>query len=248
MSETRINVTTADGVMDVYLHRADAGTPAPAVILFPDAGGVRAAMHEKAAHLADAGYVVALANMFFPAGEFAPFDMGTVFSDPPERARLMAVMATAAPDVVMPATDALIDVLAADPGVVGDRVGVMGYCAGGRMAFVTAGALPSRIAAAASIHGGGLATDDPSSPHLRAAAIEARLYFGVADNDASCSPQSQAMLTEALDQAKVDYQLEVYPGAAHGFAVGDFPIYDKAADDQHWQRVTALFGAALPAS
>ena len=113
------------------------------------------------------------------------------------------------------------------------------------MAFVMAAALPDRIAAVAAIHAGNLVTDAPDSPHLGAPKIRARLYLGVADNDASATPAQQASLKEALDAAGVRYQLELYSGAAHGFAVPDFTVYDEAAAEKHWERVLALFDEEL---
>jgi carboxymethylenebutenolidase len=248
MAVSRLDVQTPDGVMDVYLHPPAGGAPSPTVIFFPDAAGVRPVMHEMAERLASTGYFVALPNVLYRAGDFAPFDVATVFTDPPERERLMGIMKLADTTSVMRDTGALLDELATLPGARAETVGCMGYCMGGRMAFAAAGAYPTRVAAAASIHGGGLATEDPASPHLQAANIGGTLYFGVADNDPSCSLESQAQLTAALDKAKVTYQLELYPGKAHGFAVPDNATFDEAAAEQHWQRVSSLFAGTLNAS
>lgn len=246
MPVTRLDVRTADGVMDVHLHAPEGASVRPTVIFYPDAGGVRPVMHDMAERLASAGYLVALVNMFYRSGDVGPFDLAKVWSDPEERAKLMAVMGAARPDLVMQDTASLLDALAGQPGVRVDQVGTVGYCRGGLMAFTAAGAHPSRVAAAASIHGGGIATDDPSSPHLKADAIRARLYFGVADNDQSCTPAAQELLRTALDKAAVTYQLEQNPGVGHGYAVADNPSYDQAAADRHWDRVTALFAETLP--
>lgn len=248
MIRSKLDVRAADGVMDVYLHRPEGRAdeaPAPTVIMFPDAGGVRPAMHEMAARLASHGYLVALPNVLYRAGAFAPFDFKTVFTDPVERARLGGIMKQADLVSVMRDTEALLDALARDPDARAAQVGCVGYCMGGRMAFAAAGAHPTRIAAAASIHGGNLANDDPASPHLQAGKIRARLYFGVADKDQSCTPEAQARLKAALDEAKVRYQLELYPGAMHSFAVSDSPVYDEAAAERQWERVLALFAETL---
>jgi carboxymethylenebutenolidase len=149
---------------------------------------------------------------------------------------------------VMGDTGALLAALDDVPAARSDKVGTTGYCMGGRLAFAAAGAHPDRVAAAASFHGGRLAMeDDPESPHKRASDVQARLYFGVADNDGSCTPEDQARLAAALDAAKVDYRMELYPGAAHGFAVKDFPVYDEAAAERHWERTAELFDATLKA-
>lgn len=247
MTRTKLDVHAADGVMDVYLHRpvSEGNGPLPVVIFYPDAGGVRAVMHEMAERLASHGYLVALPNVFYRAGAFAPFDVKTVFSDPVERARLMSIVKQADVISVMRDTGALLAALANVPGVDAAQIGCVGYCMGGRLAFAAAGAHADRVVAAASIHGGHIADDDPSSPHLKAGQIRGQLYFAVADADQSCNPESQSRLKAALDAAGVRYELELYAGALHGFAVRDLPMYQPAAAERHWERVIALFAAVM---
>ncbi|MGF7234832.1 MAG: dienelactone hydrolase family protein [Frankia sp.] len=247
MPVSTMDVQTDDGTMEVHLHSAGPVPPARTVIFFPDAGGVRPTMHDMAQRLASLGFLVALPNVLYRAGAFEPFDLSTVFTDPVERQRLGLVNQFAVPAAVMGDVAALLDALAERPSVNAERVGCVGYCRGGLMSFTAAGSHPDRVAAAASIHGGGIATDEPTSPHRQAGNIRARLYFGVADNDPHCTPENQKLLASALDAAGVTYQLELYPGAAHGFAVPDNPPYDEAAAEQHWRRITALFTEALAA-
>jgi carboxymethylenebutenolidase len=248
MPVTQVDVQTPDGIMDVHLYEPDGFGPAPVVIFFADAGGVRPVMGEMAAQLAVAGYLVAMPNLYYRAGAYEPFDIATLFSIPAERDRMRHIIGLAGPDGLAHDTGALLDALASHPGRHGARVGCVGYCMGGNWAFRTAAAHPDRIAAAASFHGGNLATDDPASPHRQAGRIQARLYFGVADGDQSCSPESQAELVTALSRADVGYQLELYPGARHGFAVPDNPSYDEAAAVRHWNRLTTLFAETLGAA
>jgi carboxymethylenebutenolidase len=247
MPATRLDVTTPDGVMDVYLHEPPGGGAAPAVIFFADAGGVRPAMQEMAARLATAGYLVALPNLYYRAGDYEPFDLSTLFSVPSERQRMGRIVGLAGADGLGRDTGALLDALAGQTGR-DEPVGCVGYCMGGNWAFRTAGDHPERVAAMASFHGGFLASDDPASPHRQAGRIRAQLYFGVADHDSSCDPASQAQLITALDEASVGYQLELYPGAGHGFSVPDNNSYSAAAADRHWRRVTALFAETLGAA
>ena len=237
----RIEVTTADGVVDGRLFAAG-GEPRPLVVSFMDAGGLRPAMSTMARPLVDAGYAVLQPNLYWRHGDYAPFDTSTVFGDPDERERLMAMVRSVAPDQAMADTAALLDAVAGDPRVRAGRVACVGYCLGGRMAFIAATRLGDRVAAAASIHGGGLVTDEPDSPHRSAANIDAAIYLAVADEDPSCTPEHQSVLREALGAAGVRYQLEVFEGARHGFAVPDFPVYDERAAERQWQRVLELFG------
>jgi carboxymethylenebutenolidase len=124
-------------------------------------------------------------------------------------------------------------------------VGTLGYCMGGGYALLAAGTFPERVAAAASFHGGSLATDRPDSPHLLAPRIRARLYIGVAEIDHTFDRAQQARLDDALTRAGVRYTLEVYQGAKHGFAVTGHLVYDKAASERHWDEVFRLFGDTL---
>ena len=253
MTVSRLDVRTDDGVMDVYLHLppghpAEGGEPLPTVIMYPDAFGVRPVMQDMADRLAALGYAVALPNVFYRTPDAGPFDAATAFSDPDGRARLFDVMQKATTTGVMRDTGALLAALDDVPAASGDKVGTTGYCMGGRLAFAAAGAHPDRVAATASFHGGRLAVeDDPESPHKRAGDVRARLYFGVADNDGSCTPEDQARLAAALDAAKVVYRMEVHTGAMHGFAVKDLPVYDEAAAERHWERTAELFDATLKA-
>ena len=253
MPATRLDVTTADGVMDVYLHEppeagpagGPAGGPAPAVIFFADAGGVRPVMQEMAALLCTFGYLVALPNLYYRAGDYEPFDLKTLFKVRSERQRMGRIVGLAGPDGLGRDTGALLDALAARRDRGGERVGCVGYCMGGNWAFRTAVDHPDRVAAMASFHGGFLASDDPASPHRQAGRIRARLYFGVADHDSSCSPESQAQLVTALSEASAGYQLELYAGAGHGFAVPDNLSYSEPAAERHWRRLTTLFAETL---
>ena len=244
---TQLEVRTDDGVAVCHVHRpARAGT-FPGVLFYPDAGSVRGTMHEMAARFAELGYVVLLPNIFYRQGAYPPFDFKTVFTDEQERARLMTIVRSLDNASAMRDAGHYLRALAAQDGVAAGPVGCVGYCIGGRLAFATAGAHPERVGAAASIHGGGIATDAPDSPHLAATQIRARLYFAIADNDQTCSPEQQARLVTALASAHVRFTIDHFAGAAHGFAVRDFPVYREAPAEAHVARVTELFAESIGA-
>ncbi len=242
----KFEIRTPDGVADAWAYRPEGAGPWPSVLYFPDAFGVRPAAHEMAARLSSLGYFVLLPNVLYRAGDFAPFDPKVAFSDPSERARIMAIIKQLDAAAAMRDVGAYLDAVAAQPGALAGKVGCVGYCMGGRIAFTAAGAHPDRIGAAASIHGGHLVTGEPDSPHAKADRIRARVYLGVADNDGSCTPEHQGTLATALGAAHVAYQIELYQGASHGFAVPDMPVYDAAAAERHWERLATLFASALP--
>jgi carboxymethylenebutenolidase len=239
-----VTAPVPDGAATAHLLLPDAPRPAPLVVLYMDAFGVRPTLFEMAGRLVDAGYAVLLPDLYWRSGPFAPFDPSTAFVDPGERARIFGLMNAVSPAQVIADTAALLDAL--DPAQVRtDAVGLLGYCMGGRQALFVAAALGPRVAAMASIHGGGLVRPDPSSPHLGAPRITATLYFAVADDDASCTAADCEVLRAALTAAGVAHTLELYPGDRHGFAVPDSPAFDADAAERHWARVTALMGGAL---
>ena len=235
-------VTTPDGTCPVTLHTPDGAGPWPGVVMYVDAGGVRDTMGDMAQQMADYGYAVLLPDVYYRHGDWQPFSMQTVFSDPKERSRLMTMVGSVTPDMIAADAGAFFDFLDSRPEVKGSRFGVFGYCMGGRTAVIVAGRQPDRVAAVGSFHGGGLVTDDPNSPHLLADRMSATVYVAGAENDNSFTSAQAETLDKALTAAGVEHMVEFYP-AGHGFAVPDNPPYDRAAADRHWAALEKLFAA-----
>lgn len=238
-------VATTDGTCPVTLAVPDGHGPWPAVIMYPDAGGTRPTCVDMAVELAALGYVVLVPDVYYRSGDWAPFQMETVFSDSSERQRLFSMIASVTPDVMEADARALFDYLAARPEVSGQTFGTTGYCMGGRTSLTVAGRVPERVAAAMSFHGGGLASDDANSPHLLADRISAAVYVGGAQDDPSFTPAQAELLDKALTEAGVQHVIEWY-SAAHGFAVPDNGPYDEAAAKRHWAAMKDFFGSKLP--
>jgi carboxymethylenebutenolidase len=213
--------------------------------MFPDAAGAREIMRQMADHLAGLGYVTLLPDTYYRAGTWAPFDVATLFTDDAERARLGTLAGELTNDRFVSDARVWADFLLARPEVTGTAIGTTGYCMGGRMSLIAATGLGKTIAAAASIHGGGLAMpDDPSSPHLAADRITATIYVAGAENDSYFTSEHAAALEAALSEAGVAHSLETYP-AGHGFAVPDNPTYDAEAAARHWSALSNLYAATL---
>ena len=127
------------------------------------------------------------------------------------------------------------------------RIGTHGYCLGGPFVMKTAAAMPDRIGAGASFHGGFLVTDNPDSPHLLAPKIKARLYFAIASDDDQREPEVKERLKQAFAAARGRAEIEVYPQAKHGWCVPD----SKAAADSRqdaeraWGKLVELYKAEL---
>ena len=238
-------ITTPDGSCSVTLATPEGVGPWPGVVMYPDAGGPRAAFTEMAQKLADDGFAVLVPDVYYRSAPWAPFDLNTAFSDPDERKRVMTMMGSITPDKMAADATVFFDYLASRPEVRGEKFGTTGYCMGGRTSLIVAGRVPDRVGAAMSFHGGGLATDDPDSPHLLADQMQAPIYVAGAENDASFTTDAAETLDKALTAADVEHTIVFYP-AAHGFAVSDFDaVYDEAAASRHWAAMTDFFGAHL---
>lgn len=249
MPRIDVSVPTPDGTCPAALHTpsGDAGDgPWPAVVVFQDAGGVRPTFHDMAQRLADLGYVAFLPEMYYRHGPYEPFRMDTAFSDDGERTRLLGLARSVSNEMAVSDTGAFLDFLAGRPEVAGTRVGTTGYCMGGRLSLLAAAHHPDRVAAAASFHGGYLASDLPESPHRVVDRITGRVHVAVAQDDASFPPEQEDRLRQALTDGGVDFTMETY-AAHHGFAVPDNPPYDAAADARHWDAMRDLYAATLGA-
>ncbi len=237
-------IAMPEGACPVMFATPDGAGPWPGIVMYPDAGGKRPVFGEMAARLASLGYAVLVPDVYYRSGDWAPFDMAGVFGDAAERNRLFAMMHAITPDVMAADAGRFFDYLAARPEVSGQRFGTCGYCMGGRTSLIVAGRVPDRVAAAMSFHGGGLASDDPDSPHLLAPMITAAVYVGAAENDASYTPEQSRLLNATLTGAGVAHTIEWY-SAAHGFAVPDNGPYDEAAAERHWQAMADFFATTL---
>lgn len=200
-------------------------------------------MLDMAQQLADAGYIVLLPDLFYRYGPYGPFVPKEVFASD-FRAVLGPLMATTSPLKAAEDAGAMLAYLDTRGDVECRKIGVVGFCMGGGMALASAGTYPERFAAAASFHGGNLATDAPTSPHLFAVKLKAEVYIGAADNDGSYPPAMAERLERALTEAGVRFTTRTYP-AAHGWMMLDFPVYDPAAAEQGWSAMLALFGRTL---
>jgi carboxymethylenebutenolidase len=214
-------------------------------------------MRELAKRLAGDGYAVLVPNPFYRVGK-APVlgddASGFNFGDPAQRSKLAPLMGSIGAAGAAE-SDAAAFVAWLDTQKQVDRtkkIGTQGYCMGGPLVVRTAAAIPDRIGAGASFHGGGLVTTNPNSPHLLAPKIKARMYVAVAANDDAQQPDAKTQLKAAFDAAKVPSEIEVYPQAQHGWCVADMPkqangqpIYSKGDADKAWAKLLALYKASL---
>src|SRR6187549_1291117 len=241
VTEAEVEVKTPDGTADCYFVHPSAGT-APAVLVWPDIFGLRPAMRTMGKRLAESGYSVLVVNPFYRTKKAPTADQGAATPIP----SLMPLAQALNETTQMTDAKAFIAWLDRQPSVARNRkVGTQGYCMGGPIAFRTAAAVPDRVGAVASFHGGGLVTDMPNSPHLQAAKTKAQLLIAIAANDDTQRPNEKNLLKETFEKAKLPAEIEVYTGAAHGWCPPDSGVYNEPQAEKAWTRLLALYGKAL---
>src|SRR5690348_11545915 len=179
VTESDVTIPTPDGTADAYFVHPATGT-APAVLIWPDIFGLRPAFRQMGKRLAESGYSVLVVNPFYRVKKAPTADAGSATPIP----QLMPLARALNETTQMTDAKAFIGWLDRQSPVAKNRkMGTQGYCMGGPIAFRTAAAMPDRVGAVASFHGGGLVTDKPNSPHLQAAQTKAQFLIAIAAND-----------------------------------------------------------------
>jgi carboxymethylenebutenolidase len=241
VTDAEVTVTTPDGTADCYFVHPASGT-APGVLLWPDIFGLRPAMRQMAKRLAESGYAVLVVNPFYRAKKAPTAESGAATPI----ANLMPLARALTETTNMTDAKAFIAWLDQQSSVAKNRkIGTQGYCMGGPLAFRTAAAVPDRVGAVASFHGGGLVTDQPNSPHLLAAKTKIQLLIAIAANDDQRAPTDKDVMKETFAKANLPAEIEVYTGAAHGWCPPDSSVYNEPQAEKAWSRLLALYGKAL---
>src|SRR6185369_9981620 len=241
VTDAEVTVTTPDGTADCYFVHPSSGT-APGVLLWPDIFGLRPAMRQMGKRLAESGYSVLVVNPFYRAKKSPTAANGA--ATPIQE--LMPLARALTETTQMTDAKAFVGWLDQQVSVAKNRkVGTQGYCMGGPIAFRTAAAMPDRVGAVASFHGGGLVTDQPNSPHLQAAKTKAQFLIAIAANDDARAPNDKTVLKETFGKVNLPAEIEVYEGAAHGWCPPDSGVYNEAQAEKAWSRLLALYGKAL---
>ncbi len=241
VEESEVTIDTPDGKADCYFVRPAKGT-APAIIIWPDIFGLRPAFKKMGKRLAESGYSVLVVNPFYRSKKAADMVGGTTVPIAELRPLASALNETTA------TTDAkaFIEWLDKQPSVSKKKkIGTQGYCMGGSIAFRTAAAVPSRVGAVASFHGGGLVNDKPTSPHQTALTTKAHYLIAIAENDDKRSPKDKDVLKETFEKAVMHAEIEVYTGAAHGWCPPDSAVYNEPLAEKAWARLLELYKKAL---
>jgi carboxymethylenebutenolidase len=252
VTEREVQIKTPDGTCDAAFIYPTTGTH-PGVVIWPDAFGLRPSMREMGRRIAAEGYSVLVPNPFYRLAKAPVFEDASKLVFQEIRPKITPLMdSVGAAGAAEKDAVAYIGFLDAQKEVnKAKKVGTQGYCMGGALVVRTAAAVPDRVGAGASFHGGGLVTNAPTSPHLLAPKIKARMYFGIAANDDKAQPDAKDKLREAFDAAHVPAEIEVYSNSQHGWCVPDMPaqngmpIYNKPDAERAWAKLVALYKAGL---
>lgn len=243
--ESEVVVETPDGSADCYFVHPASGQH-PGVLIWPDILGLRDVFRAMGKRLAEAGYSVLVVNPFYRDAEAPVVPEGASFGEPGVRETVFGLAGTLSAETHMTDARAFIGWLDEQEAVDSNRqMGTMGYCMGGPMIMRTAATVPERIGAAASFHGGGLATDADDSPHLLIPQMDANLLIAIAANDDDNEPEAKDILREAFDEAGVEAEIEVYEDTLHGWCVPGSDAYHQASAERAWDRLMNLFDTSL---
>lgn len=242
MIERQLDIATKDGKSTTFIVHPDRGGPHPVILFLMDAPAIREELRDMARRFATSGYYVMLPNLYYRAGVM---ELGPIEYEPesPWRKRMGDLMNGLGIRHVMDDCAGMLAFAEKDTGANAKSVGAVGYCMSGRFAVCAGGQFPDRVKATASIYGTRLVTEKDNSPHLIAKNSPAEFYFACAETDVWAPPEVIAALQKEL--AGANGEVEVYPGVHHGFAFPERKAYDKAAAEQHWERVLALFSRRL---
>ncbi len=245
ITESDVSVPTPDGMADCYFVHPSTGKH-PGVIVWPDIVGLRPAFRQMGKRLAESGYAVLVVNPYYRGATAPVVAEGASFQDPATRETLMPLARSLSAETTTSDAKAMVAFLDQQAAVDTSRkIGTTGYCMGGPFTMRTAAAIPDRIGAGASFHGGGLVSEEENSPHLLVPEMQASFLFAIAENDDERDPEAKNVLRQTFDDAGLAAEIEVYAGAMHGWCPPDSRVYNEAQAERAWARLLVLFENAL---
>jgi len=245
VTKTDVDVTTPDGAADCYFVHPSSGQH-PAVLIWPDILGLRPAFEAMGERLAQSGYSVLVVNPFYRDARSPVVGEGASFGQPETREIVLPMARNLNAETHFTDARAFVSFLDQQAAVdTSRRIGTTGYCMGGPMVMRTVAAVPDRLGAGATFHGGGLATDADDSPHLLIPNTTAHMLHCVAANDDENDPEAKTTLREAYAAAGIPAEIEVYDGTMHGWCPPDSQVYNEAQAERAWSRLLVLLESAL---
>ncbi len=240
----RVEIETPDGVCEAFFVAPASGAH-PGVLMWPDVAGLRAAYETMATRLAAAGYAVLAVNPYYRSSKLPVLANFAEWRTDEGRAKIAPMREALTHEAISKDGAAYVAWLDAQAEVdKAKKIATTGYCMGGPFTFRTAAAAPDRVGVVASFHGGGLVTDEPTSPHALLAKMNGAALICIAQNDDERQPEAKDALKRAAEAAEIAAEIEVYP-AQHGWCTIDSPVYAEPEAEKAWARMLATFTRAL---
>jgi carboxymethylenebutenolidase len=246
VAEQDIRIQTRDGSMKTFIAHPDSGGPFPVVLVYMDAMGIREDLYAVARRIANAGYYAVLPDLYYRSGDGILFD-GSKIGDPAsgELDRMIAQIQTLNDQLILSDTEAILEYVESDDAAAPGEKGCMGFCMGARYVIRSMGAIPEEFVAGSALHPSFVVTDAPDSPHLDARNFRGALYVGWGEADQFSPITMVPPLREELERNHVPFEIDVHPGADHGFMFPGFAAYQEDAAERSWERTLELFGRSL---
>jgi len=236
-TNTRIN-NTLNG------YAAHPKTPGrfPGLVVMMEAFGITGHIRGVCERLANAGFVALAPDIFH--GEVISYT---------DTEKVMAKIPTLHDDQMLDEINQSLGWLAAHQQVQAGQLGIIGFCMGGRLAFMSNCRFPDRLQVAVGYYGGGIAPQGldrfgRTPPIGEAKSMQAPILLGYGADDQGIPPAEHARIAETLSTAKKRYSLAVYPGAGHGFLCEERASYAPKASERAWPEIIAFLRANLAGS
>jgi carboxymethylenebutenolidase len=246
--EKTVNIPTTDGEMETFIVYPEQDGPFAPVVIYMDVWGLREELYDIARKVAVVGYYVVLPDLYYRQGcirhQWRDAD-GRMISmhnlDPERQGQVRAPLQKLSDRMVVADSGALLRYIDQGEPVRRGAVGSIGYCMGGRHVICVAATYPERFAAAASLHGTRLVSEQEDSPHRLGHCLRGELYCGFGEKDPNATPEIRSVLAQAFAGCPVAYRPVLHTGAQHGYALPDRDVHDKQAANRDWELIFSMF-------
>ena len=223
MASTTERIGVEGGEMELYVSLPEGGSaPFPGVVVVQHAGGVDEFIRTMCDRLAEAGYGAAAPALYHRLGEGE--------ERTPRALKDAEMIADVGPTA---------DFLQANARIDGEALAVIGFCMGGRVAYLMAAAVPA-FRAAVAYYGGNTAValggEGVASPFGRTAEIRCPLMFHFGAEDGNPSPEDREKLHAELERHGKEHEFHSYAEAGHAFMDFTGARYAEAAAAASWPR------------
>jgi carboxymethylenebutenolidase len=242
VSEREERIETSDGPMATFVTYPDEGGPFPVVVVYMDALGVREELRAMGRRIADAGYFVAIPDLYHPFGEGITLDASKLNGpESEEMQRMFSYIQRLDDQAVMDDTRAVLDYLEGERSASGGPKGCVGFCLGGRLVVRAMTTFPDVFAAGSALHPSFIVAEGPDSAHLAIGEIRGELYVGLGGADTFQPPEAFEPARAELERHGIRHVVDVHEGADHSYMIPGEPAFHDEASERSWERTLELF-------